>query len=151
MSHVLYSGLRGRRWRALESAVALALIVTIVAMHAAFAGGAFLWYDAASQVNQNDFFADAAPTPTAPPTSAPTPTIPPTPRPQYSFLWNAAPAPTNPYPSSAPTNPPNGHRITFLLIGVDFMEGRSHSLTDSLMVVSVDTRNAQGLADQRAA
>ncbi len=45
----------------------------------------------------------------------------------------------NPYPASSPSIEPNGNRITFLLIGVDFMAGRSHSLTDSLMVVSADT------------
>jgi LCP family protein required for cell wall assembly len=117
--------------------------VTIVAMHAAFAGGAWLWYESASQVNQNDWFAVATPTPTAAPTASPSPTVPPTPRPQYSFPWNLAPAPTNPYPSAAPSSPPNPNRITFLLIGVDFMDGRSHSLTDSLMVVSVDTRNGR--------
>lgn len=148
VAHVLVVELRGRRWRAVEVVVAATLIVTIAAMHVAVAGAAWVWYDASVQISQNDFFAQASPTSATPgiaatptPTAKPTPR--PTPRPQYSFPWAEAPAPTNPYPTSQPTNPPNKDRITFLLIGVDFMEGRAHSLTDSLMVMSVDAKTAQ--------
>jgi LCP family protein required for cell wall assembly len=143
VAHVLYEELRGRRWRVVEGLVAGLLLTTIVATHVAVAGAAWVWYDTSVQINQNDFFADASPTPTPSPTASPKPTAKPTPRPQYSFPWSEAAEPTNPYPASSPTKPPNKNRLTFLLIGLDFMDGRSHSLTDSLMVVSIDMHTAK--------
>ena len=35
---------------------------------------------------------------------------------------------------------PNINRITFLIVGFDFMTGRTHSLTDTMMLVSIDTK-----------
>jgi LCP family protein required for cell wall assembly len=140
--HTFYAGLRGRRWRVLEAALAIVLVGAIATMHTVAAAGAWLWYDMAVQVNQNDMLAQASPTPS--PTVAPTLARTPTARPQYSFPGaTAAALPSNPYPPSSPSAPPNKNRITFLLIGVDFMDGRSHSLTDSLMVASVDTSTRQ--------
>jgi LCP family protein required for cell wall assembly len=134
--HTLLVGIKGRRWRVAESAVAAGLVIAILAMHVGAVSGAWIWYDASVQINQNDMFAEASPTP------APTRTLAPTasPKPQYSFPTNGLAAPSNPYPASSPTPAPNPNRITFLLIGVDFMDGRAHSLTDSLMVVSADVK-----------
>ena len=145
VGHAMRVGWRGRHWRKLDVAVGLVLVASILAAHGAVAAGAVYWYDRANQINQNDFFSDATPIaqPTASPTASATPARPATPRPQFSFPWAAAPAPTNPYPVSEPTLPPSNNRITFLLVGVDFMSGRSHSLTDSLMVVSLDVKTAK--------
>jgi LCP family protein required for cell wall assembly len=134
--HALYSSPRAGG-RTLKATAAIVLIGAIATMHGVAAGGAWLWYDAAVQVNQNDMFAQASPTPG--PTVAPTLARTASPIPSYGFPGWIQAAPSNPYPASSPSQPPNGNRITFLLIGVDFMQGRSHSLTDSLMVVSVDT------------
>ena len=143
VSEALYTALRGRRWRFVEALVAGVLLASIVLMHAAVATAAWVWYDTSVQINQNNFFAEATPTPTTALTASPSPTAKPTPRPQYSFPWAEAPEPTNPYPTSVPSAAPNKNRLTFLLVGVDFMDGRSHSLTDSLMVVSIDMKTAK--------
>ena len=45
-----------------------------------------------------------------------------------------------PRPTPVPTYPPNPHRITFLVTGVDYMQGRAHYSMDTLMVVSFETR-----------
>ena len=67
------------------------------------------------------------PTPTPEPTATPTPepTATPTPEPTAT-----------PSPSPSPT--PNPNRMTILLVGVDFISGRAHALTDTLMLVSID-------------
>ena len=48
-------------------------------------------------------------------------------------------APPNPTQEVTPP-PPSSHRITVLLTGVDWQVGRNHSLNDSLLVVSLDTK-----------
>jgi LCP family protein required for cell wall assembly len=131
--HALAGGGYRRHWRRLESGVAIALVVAIVGMHGAVAAVAWDWYQTSVSIQGNDFFADASAT-----TAAPTPT--PSPRAQVTFSSSGPAAPSNPYPASSPTQPPNPNRITFLLIGIDFMAGRTHALTDTLMVVSVDTQ-----------
>jgi LCP family protein required for cell wall assembly len=143
VSHALAVG-RGRQsWRKTQIAAAVVLVASIVLMHGAVAVASWDWYRASVQIDTNQMYADASPTPTPPPTASPTPTPKPTERPHYAFAGDNAPLPTNPYPASAPTAPPNKNRITFLLIGVDFMAGRTHSLTDTLMLVSVDTKTAK--------
>ena len=54
----------------------------------------------------------------------------------------SAPSPS-PSPSPSPRWGPdtNPNRLTILLVGVDFMQGRSHALTDTLLLVSVDLRS----------
>jgi polyisoprenyl-teichoic acid--peptidoglycan teichoic acid transferase len=121
-----------RHWRALESGVAVALVVTIVGMHGAVAATAWNFYETSLAMESNDFLDIAMATP-SPQTPEPTPRVPPT------FPSFAPASPTNPIAASSPTAPPNPNRITFLLVGVDFMAGRSTGSTDTLMVVSVDT------------
>ncbi len=125
-----------RRWRSFESAVAIGLVAAIVGMHGLAASGAWIWYQLSVDVQNNDFFAVSSPTPALSPTATakPTPTPP-------GYQATAAPVwAVNPMPASSPSKPPNPNRITFLLVGIDFMAGRTHALTDTLMVVSVDTQ-----------
>ncbi|MGD0248183.1 MAG: LCP family protein [Candidatus Limnocylindrales bacterium] len=74
------------------------------------------------------------PSPTPEITPSPTPEITPSPTPEIT------PSPTPEItPSPSPTGGPGSPtRLTVVLVGVDFMAGRSHALTDSLMLVSVD-------------
>ena len=132
-------------WRRAQVAAAFLLVASIVLMHGVVALASWDWYEAAAQIDANQMYADASPTatPTATASASPTRTPTPTDRPHYSFDGAVAPLPTNPYPASAPTAAPNKNRITFLLIGVDFLQGRTHSLTDTLMLVSVDTKTAK--------
>jgi LCP family protein required for cell wall assembly len=74
------------------------------------------------------------PGPTAEPTAEPTPTPTPTPEP------TAEPTPT-PTPTPSPSPTPNPNRMTILLVGVDFIAGRNHALTDTLMLVSIDLKS----------
>jgi LCP family protein required for cell wall assembly len=58
---------------------------------------------------------------------------------------SAGPSPSrsaSPSPSPSPTWQANPRRLTIVLIGTDFIAGRNHALTDTLMLVSVnlDTR-----------
>jgi LCP family protein required for cell wall assembly len=85
-----------------------------------------------------------APSPTPSPTPTPTPTPAPTPTVDGSLpSATTTPAPTpTPSPSPSPTwgAGTNPNRMTILLVGVDFMAGRHHALTDTLMLVSVDLK-----------
>ena len=92
---------------------------------------------ASQQVASNDF-ADVAASPmpfvltsVRSPTSAPSG--------RGSPLPSASPKITpSPSPTWGPDTDPN--RLTVLLTGVDFMQGRHHALNDTLMLVSVDLR-----------
>jgi LCP family protein required for cell wall assembly len=83
------------------------------------------------------FAADASPipssaTPSPTPSSSHAPAVTPSPSP--------SPTPTPAVsPSASPTDS-TPHRLTVLLAGVDFLAGRHHALTDSLMLVSIDLR-----------
>jgi hypothetical protein len=57
----------------------------------------------------------------------------------YQLVQTLGPSIT-PRPTPVPTYPPNPHRITFLVTGVDYMQGRAHYSMDTLMVVSFETR-----------
>lgn len=77
-----------------------------------------------------------SPSPTAGPTASHS--LPPSPSPSISPSPSPTVGPTaspSPSPSQSPTSPT---RLTVLLAGVDFMSGRQHALTDSLMLVSLD-------------
>ena len=94
----------------------------------------------------------ATPTPPGPtPTPPATPDVTPTPSPEITPTPEATPTPEitptpeatpTPVPTTAPSPSPSaspGHvRMTVLLVGVDLMAGRSHALTDTLMLVSID-------------
>jgi LCP family protein required for cell wall assembly len=73
--------------------------------------------------------------PTLGPTPTPTPT-PATPGPDVSVTPTSSPTP--PTPSPSPTANPD--RLTILLVGVDYITGRNHASTDTLMLVSVDLK-----------
>jgi LCP family protein required for cell wall assembly len=78
-----------------------------------------------------------SPTTSPEPTATPEPTAEPTPTPSLSPTPTPSPSPT-PTPSPSPTPTPNPNRMTILLVGVDFISGRNHALTDTLMLVSID-------------
>jgi LCP family protein required for cell wall assembly len=89
----------------------------------------------------------ASPPPSATPEITPSPSatseISPSPSPTLAPTDSGSPPPSATpeiTPSPSPTWGPNPNRLTVLLTGVDFMQGRSHALNDSLMLVSVDTR-----------
>jgi LCP family protein required for cell wall assembly len=124
--HAFLSAPRERPSRPLEIGFVAALLVVIVATHGLFATGAWAWYDTSVSVQSNDFVAGleatAAPgEPTAEPIVLDT-----------SFGLAGTEGPQT---SARPSNP---NRITFLIVGTDYMEGRAHNLTDSLMIVSMD-------------
>jgi len=125
---------QGRRSGLVQAAAGAVLLAAILLPHAYVAGNAWLIRQADIDISaNNDTFGDAAVTPS--PTPEPTPTPSPTPRDTSPFFPAATPAPSI-GPSAAPIGT---HRLTFLLIGVDFMAGRAHHLTDALVVVSIDT------------
>jgi LCP family protein required for cell wall assembly len=141
VGHAFLTAPGRRRWPKLESAGVAALVLSIVVTHVGAMGGAWAVYQTGAAINNNDMLSDsslaggspfatsAALTPA--PTSTPTPTqeaI--SPLQTYAYTW--------PGPTPAPTYWSNPDRITFLLIGVDFMPGRSSALTDSMMLATLD-------------
>ena len=135
VGHAFLTASAQRRPRPLEFAFVAALLALILAMHGLFVAGAWAWYDASVTIQNNDMFAAASSSPSAPPPPSPTPSPTPTPVDTSSFVPYAY------QPSTAPTpvRSPNPNRITFLLVGVDFLTGRGHGLTDTMMLVSIDT------------
>jgi LCP family protein required for cell wall assembly len=128
-----------RRWPKLERAIVAALVLSLTATHVVAVAGAWAVYRTGVAMNSNDMLSDsslagASPSATSTaPTPSPTPT--PTPAaysslPPWAFAWSTA--------TPAPTYPSNPDRITFLLIGVDLMTGRSHTLTDSMILATLD-------------
>ena len=118
-------------WRA---GVVLALLLTAtLGMGDVVFSNALDAYSAAQQMSSNDF-ADA----TASPTPSPSPSPSAAPGESASPLPSATPVIS---PSPSPTwGPPDPNRLTVLLTGVDFMQGRAHALNDTIMLVSVDLR-----------
>ena len=132
-----------RRWPKLERAIVAALVLSLTATHVVAVAGAWAVYRTGVAMNSNDMLNDIAlasgspsATSTAPtPSATPTPTPTPTPEassslPPWAFV--------SPSATPAPTYPSNPDRITFLLIGVDLMTGRSHTLTDSMILATLD-------------
>ena len=93
----------------------------------------------AADANTDSPSADATDTATAKPT--PTPTVEPTPTrtptPVPTATPTLQPTPTG-SPSPSPSPSPNPRRLTILLVGVDFISGRAHALTDTLLLVSIN-------------
>jgi len=125
-----------RRFR-VETAVAALLVAAILAMHGAAAAEAWVWYQTSVDIQNNNFIDEAMATPTPSLTPTPEPTATPTSTLTASPSATATPTPT---PVPSPTQYVNPDRITFLLIGIDFTTGRSTGSTDTLMVISVDTK-----------
>lgn len=120
ISHVyLLAPAAARASRSLRGAV-LALVMAVVAMHGVIGYYAFAFYEAGAEI----FVPGDKPTRTDPPVGVATPNSQPTP----SLEPGVTPSP------KPPTN-----RITFLLTGVDSGRDRNHALTDTLLVLSVDT------------
>jgi LCP family protein required for cell wall assembly len=139
VGHAFLTAPGRRRWPKLESAIVAALVLSITATHVVAIAGAWAVYRTGAAMNSNDMLSDsslAGGSPSATST-APTPSPTPTPTPEaYSSLppWAFGLASATP----APTYPSNPDRITFLLIGVDLMTGRSHALTDSMILATLD-------------
>ena len=134
----------GRRARPrLERGVVVALVLSIVATHMVVMAGAWDVYSTGAAVNSNGMLSDnslaggsalaASASPTPPPTATPPAT--PTEVDSSAFVPFASTAPN---PTPAPTYWSNPDRITFLLIGVDFMTGRTHALTDTMILATLD-------------
>jgi len=112
----------GRASRAVQGTV-VALLVAVVAMHGVVGYYAWAFYEAGSEIFEPPPV-DNEPPPVAGATATPTPTV--------SLEPGATPTPE-------PTPRPPTNRVTFLLLGVDSGHNRNHALTDTMLVVSVDT------------
>jgi len=129
VGHAFLSAPREHRSRPLEVGFVAALLVVIVAMHGLLVTGAWAWYDTSVSIQNNDIFGLKSPGAAASDEATYTPIA------VDTSFWLASTAGASP----TPYWPPNPNRITFLLVGSDYTAGRAHSLTDSLMLVSLDT------------
>jgi LCP family protein required for cell wall assembly len=120
------------RWRRLESALIAMLVLSILVTHAAAIVGAWIVYQTGVAVNANDMLSDSSLAGGSPYPAAPTQTPSPVP-----LVLPETYAPTA-GPTPAPTRWDNPDRITFLLIGIDFMTGRRHASTDTMMLATLD-------------
>ena len=136
-----------RRRRRLETGMTAVLVISIVATHLAAVAGALVVYETGAAIGSNDMLSDSSlaggspyPSPEASPTPDATTSMAPyvSPEPSSSSEPSSSAKPT---PTPTPLFRPywvNPDRITFLLIGVDFMTGRSHGATDSMIVATLD-------------
>jgi LCP family protein required for cell wall assembly len=119
MGDALVSADRPGRWRRpVPVATFLVLAVVVVSTHLAAASLAWSFYDAGKAI-----FEGVADPDTAPAASVGVPSIIPA---------SGAPATATPSAVAAPS------RINILLTGIDSSESRTHALTDTILVVSVD-------------
>jgi LCP family protein required for cell wall assembly len=141
VGHAYLSTSRARRSRPRQMAFAAALIAVIVASHGLVAVGTWAWYETSVSIQNNDFLGFGSPSP-SPSTSSATST----PLNGSSLQPDANTGPTQ-APTAVPTATlaPDPNRITFLLVGVDWMPGRDHSLTDTMMLASIDTATAKAV------
>jgi LCP family protein required for cell wall assembly len=111
------------------------LLVAVVGVHGAVAVNAWAVRDFDLQVASNQF----ANTSADPSTSfMPDPSTLPDP----SDVPSESPIPYNVEPGATPA--PLAHRVTVLLTGLDFTNGRDHALNDTLLLVSLNTQTGQG-------
>jgi LCP family protein required for cell wall assembly len=104
----------------------LILGLAVVVPHALAGYYAWSFYDAGTKIFQAD---------------GPTPTVTPGPAESAGASANASPSASNdqgfaPPPTALPT--PTSNRVTFLLTGIDSGHDRTHALTDTLLVASID-------------
>jgi LCP family protein required for cell wall assembly len=129
VGHAFLSTSHRPRSRPRQLAFVAALVVVIVATHGLFVAGTWAWYEASVTIQNNDLLGLGTP---APSSATPIPTT----TDGSSLQPNATTVPTE---QPSPTRPLNPNRITFLLVGVDWMPGRDHSVTDTMMLASLDT------------
>jgi polyisoprenyl-teichoic acid--peptidoglycan teichoic acid transferase len=127
VGHAFLSTSRHPRSRPRQMAFVAALVVVIVATHGLFVAGTWAWYETSVTIQNNDLLGLGTPAPSAA-----------TPLPTLSAGSTLQPT-TEPTAQPSSTRAPNPNRITFLLVGVDWMPGRDHSLTDTMMLASLDT------------
>ena len=129
IGHAYRSGTPESRRARSSMAVLAAVVAGVVLMHGVAGYYAWSFYDAGSQI-----FA-VEPTPSPDPTSS----------------ESAAPTDTGIFETPSVTLPPPTNRVTFLVTGVDSGHDRTHALTDTLLVVSVnkDTNQAVMLSIPR--
>jgi LCP family protein required for cell wall assembly len=89
-------------------------------------------------MNSNNMLSDSSLAGESPSATPATPTLSPTPTPTPEAYSSLPPASAWPSVTPAPTYPYNPDRITFLLIGLDFMTGRAHASTDSMILATLD-------------
>ncbi|MGZ6268484.1 MAG: LCP family protein [Candidatus Limnocylindrales bacterium] len=137
VGHALLTSPSRTRRRKLEGALTAGLALAIAATHLAAIAGAWTVYETGRAINNNDMLSDSSLSGASPlassalRTPSPVPTPEPTANAALSKLLLATPAP-------APTYWSNPDRITFVLIGVDYMTGRHHSSTDTMMLATLD-------------
>lgn len=136
VGHALLTAPRRVRRRQLERAVAAALVLSIVATHVAAIAAVWAVYATGTAINNNTMLSDSALAAESPSAGA-SPTRPPTPMPQDTSVFVPY-STTGPSPTPAPTYPTNPDRITFLLIGVDYMPGRAHASSDTMILATLD-------------
>jgi len=129
VGHAFLSTSRHPRSRPRQLAFVAALVVVIVATHGLFVAGTWAWYETSVTIQNNDLLGLGTASPS---TATPIPTT----TDGSSLQPNAITVPTA---QPSPTRAPNPNRITFLLVGVDWMPGRDHSVTDTMMLASLDT------------
>lgn len=124
MGDALSTAGRNGTWRRPAPLAAfLALALVVIVSHAAAAGLAWSFYDAGKAIFSGVADPDSTPAATfALPSSG-----------------TGSGAPSTPIPSS----PPSQARINILLTGIDSSESRTHALTDTLLVVSLDRATGQ--------
>ena len=118
----LTASVAGRASRSVQGAV-VALLVAVVAMHGVVGYYAWAFYQAGSEIFLPPPVDDEPP---------PVSRVSPSPTPSFSLEPGATPTPM-------PTERPPTNRVTFLLLGVDSGHNRNHALTDTMLVVSIDT------------
>jgi LCP family protein required for cell wall assembly len=136
LGHAFATAPGRHRFRKLELAMTAALVASIVVAHTAAIAGAWAVYETGASIDSNNMLSDSllsgtSAFATATPSPSPTPTM----TQSMAPYITVGPAVT---PEPAPTFWSNPDRITFLLIGVDFMTGRSHALTDTMMLATLD-------------
>jgi LCP family protein required for cell wall assembly len=137
--HAYLIAARVRRSRKWETAVLSAVVVSIVAVHSVAIAATWKVYQTGAEINANNMVSDEAliARASAAPSEEPDPVQTATPPASVPFIpFGTQLASQTP----SPTYPVNNDRITFLLAGVDFMTGRSHSLTDTMMLATLDVR-----------
>ena len=106
-----------RAWRQRSTVAAFGVLTLVtVLVHGAISVGLYSAYDAGQRI-----FGEA-PSPSA------------SPAPGQSAAPSAAPLPT----SAVGSTPPEGERLTILITGIDSEPGRTTSLTDTMIIASVD-------------
>lgn len=127
IGHAFVVAIQGRRPRILDAAVAAVLVVAVVGSHGYLASNVWAWYEASAEMQSNNMIGpDASQKPDLFAAASPAS---PVPLASDVFLSTATPD-----PAASPTRAPNPNRVTVLVIGLD----DAASLTDTLMVVSVD-------------